>query len=218
MFAVVFDVRPADGKKDEYLALAQRLKPILETIDGFVSVERFVSQRREGWMLSLSLWRDEKSVVRWRSEGEHHQVQLHSRAEVFADYHLRVGEVTSDSEAADVRQQRLDETEIGAAKAIGITEIAPETDAPRQAGIEAVTRHAGLDRANAALVDHDLFESLYHPGKLLLLTSWKTATDAEHWAPNATGLHHRRVRNVRDYSLFDRREAPQFCPVIDRRK
>ena len=125
MFAVVFDVRPADGKKDEYLALARQLKPVLESIDGFVSVERFVSLRRAGWMLSLSLWRDEKSVVRWRSEGEHYQVQLHSRAEVFADYHLRVGEVTSDTQAADVEQQRLDETEIGAAKAIGITEIAP---------------------------------------------------------------------------------------------
>lgn len=218
MFAVVFDVRPADGKKDAYLALAQQLKPILESIDGFVSVERFVSRRREGWMLSLSLWRDEKSVVRWRSEGEHHQVQLHSRAEVFADYHLRVGEVTSDTQTADVRQQRLDETEIGAAKAIGITEILPAVKAVAQDGIEATAMHLGLDIENAALVDHDLFESLYTPGKLLLLTSWKTAADADGWSPGVAGMHHRRVRNVRDYSLFDRREAPQFCPVIHRQR
>jgi len=64
MFSVIFEVLPADGKKDEYLDLAKHLKPIIETIDGFVDNERFESQRRPGWVLSHSTWRDEKSVVR----------------------------------------------------------------------------------------------------------------------------------------------------------
>ena len=75
MFSVIFEVLPAEGKKDEYLALAKHLKPILESIDGFVDNERFESQLRPGWVLSHSTWRDEKSVVRWRTESEHHGVQ-----------------------------------------------------------------------------------------------------------------------------------------------
>jgi heme-degrading monooxygenase HmoA len=92
MFAVVFEVHPASGKQDDYLGLAKYLKPILESIDGFIDNERFESRRRPGWVLSLSTWRDEKAVVRWRSQGEHHKVQDTGRDSVFSDYHLRVCE------------------------------------------------------------------------------------------------------------------------------
>jgi heme-degrading monooxygenase HmoA len=74
MFSVIFEVLPNGGRKDDYLELAKHLKPILEKIDGFVDNERFESQLRPGWVLSHSTWRDEKSVVRWRTEGEHHAV------------------------------------------------------------------------------------------------------------------------------------------------
>ena len=105
MFTVVFEVHPAPGKKDAYLGLAKRLRPILETIDGFVDNERFASKRREGWVLSLSTWRDEKSVVRWRSQGEHHNIQGQGRNGIFSDYHLRVCEVTADSRPPDARDR-----------------------------------------------------------------------------------------------------------------
>jgi heme-degrading monooxygenase HmoA len=68
MFSVIFEVHPNEGKKDEYLDLAKHLKPILEKIDGFVDNERFESKMRSGWVLSHSTWRDEKSVVRWRTK------------------------------------------------------------------------------------------------------------------------------------------------------
>src|ERR1700735_132939 len=132
MFTVVFEVHPAPGKKDEYLGLAKHLKPILESIDGFIDNERFESTRRDGWVLSLSTWRDEKAVVRWRTQGEHHLVQEKGRNGVFSDYHLRVGEVTFDSrppEGLEVIEQRLDATEIGEAKAVAITEVSPALDA-----------------------------------------------------------------------------------------
>ena len=74
MFSVIFEVLPVGDRKDEYLDLAKHLKPILETIDGFVDNERFESKRRPGWVLSHSTWRDEKSVVRWRTQGEHHVI------------------------------------------------------------------------------------------------------------------------------------------------
>src|SRR5258705_13885012 len=98
MFSVIFEVHPKKEQLDLYLALAKDLKPILEGIDGFVDNERFESRRRPGWILSHSTWRDEKSVVRWRTVGEHHAAQQTGRDEVLADYHLRVGDVTFDTD------------------------------------------------------------------------------------------------------------------------
>ena len=80
-----------------YLGYAKMLRPELEQIDGFVDNIRYRSLTREGWLLSLSSWRDEKAVVRWRTHGAHHGVQEKGRSEVLLDYHLRVGQVTEDS-------------------------------------------------------------------------------------------------------------------------
>jgi len=165
MFAVVFEVHPAPGKKDEYLWLARHLKPIVEAIDGFIDNERFESRRREGWVLSLSTWRDEKSVVRWRSQGEHHRIQAQGRGGVFSDYHLRVCEVTADShppEGLSVIEQRLDATKVGEAKALAITEVSPAPDATF-APAALLPSRLGLDVKAEGLVDHDVFESIYTP-------------------------------------------------------
>src|SRR5580700_464433 len=97
MFAVIFEVQPKKERYDQYVELAKFLKPELERIDGFIDNERFASQRVEGRVLSLSTWRDEKSVIRWRTLAVHHGVQEKGRNEVFADYHLRVGEITTDT-------------------------------------------------------------------------------------------------------------------------
>ena len=94
MFAVIFEVQPKKERWDKYLELAKKLKPKLEAIEGFIDNERFESKKTEGRVLSLSTWQDEKAVVRWRTDGEHHGVQEKGRFEVFEDYHLRVGEVT----------------------------------------------------------------------------------------------------------------------------
>ena len=99
MFVVIFEVQPRKERWDDYLDIAKQLKPMLEAIDGFIDNERFASHRTEGRLLSLSTWRDEKSVIRWRTQGEHHCAQQRGRFEVFADYRLRVGEVTDDSSA-----------------------------------------------------------------------------------------------------------------------
>jgi heme-degrading monooxygenase HmoA len=223
MFAVVFEVHPAPGKKDEYLGLAKSLKPILESIDGFIDNERFESQRHEGWVLSLSTWRDEKAVVRWRSKGEHHAIQEQGRSRIFSDYHLRVCEVTADShppEGLEVIEQRLDATEIGEAKALAITEISPAPDATFADYPDLLPSPLGFDTHAEGLTDHDVFASITRPGKMLLLTSWKTADDSARWTPsNFVGvaeLRHRRVRIVRDYGMFERREAAQYYPNAER--
>ena len=97
MFSVIFEVNPKQEKFDLYLDLAKGLKPVLEEIDGFIDNQRFESTRRRGWILSHSTWRDEKSVVRWRTVGKHHDTQQRGRDEVFQDYHLRVGESVRDT-------------------------------------------------------------------------------------------------------------------------
>ena len=108
MFAVIFEVEPKAERRGEYLELASFLKPSLEKIDGFIEIERFASRRSEGRVLSLSSWRDEKSVIRWRVQGAHHEVQTKGRSGIFQNYHLRVGEVTSDeSPRRDTSLERL---------------------------------------------------------------------------------------------------------------
>jgi heme-degrading monooxygenase HmoA len=90
VIAVVFEVTPRPGCAARYLELAAALKPELERIDGFVSVERFESLSRPGVYLSLSLWRDEAAVQRWRQAAGHRAAQAEGRRSVFADYRIRV--------------------------------------------------------------------------------------------------------------------------------
>jgi heme-degrading monooxygenase HmoA len=214
MFVAIFEVYPKAERFDDYLALAKRLRPALEKIDGFVDNERFSSTRRPGWILSLSTWRDEKSIVRWRTTGVHHIAQKQGRAEILEDYHLRIGDVTADSGApskAPVHEQRFDETEIGA-KFATVTELTSEGDAALDR-VDVISS-LGLDTSREGLIDYDVFESIYNPGKLALLVLWKEANSAGGWMPEKPFgfqmLRHRRVRIVRDYGKFDRREAPQF--------
>jgi heme-degrading monooxygenase HmoA len=96
VIAVIFEVMPAEGQKDAYLAMAASLRRRLEQMDGFVSVERFQSLTDPGKLLSLSFWRDEEAVRRWRALEEHRQAQHAGRERVFADYRLRVATVLRD--------------------------------------------------------------------------------------------------------------------------
>jgi heme-degrading monooxygenase HmoA len=223
MFVVIFEVRPKKERWDDYFGLAKRLKPKLEAIDGFIDNERFKSKRTEGRVLSLSTWRDEKAVVRWRTHGGHHGVQEKGRFEIFDDYHLRVGEVVSDtapSKELAVTQQRFDETAIGAAKFATITEVALAEKAALAASLDQLPAHLGLDTKADELVDHEVFESIYNPGKLALLSSWRDADAAAGWRLQkptvVTSLRHRGVRIIRDYGMHERREAPQYYPDVKR--
>jgi heme-degrading monooxygenase HmoA len=96
MIAIIFEVQIAEGNQDAYLDYAARLKPELEKMDGFISVERFESLTMPGKLLSLSFWRDEAAVANWRNHGEHRQAQAAGRAGLFADYRLRVVSVIRD--------------------------------------------------------------------------------------------------------------------------
>jgi len=96
MIAVIFEVRPAEGRKPDYLAHAAALRAELEAVDGFVSVERFQSLTDDGKILSLSFWRDEAAILNWRNRPCHRAAQTAGRGGIFADYRLRIAGVIRD--------------------------------------------------------------------------------------------------------------------------
>lgn len=96
MIAVIFEVEPASGKRDAYLGIAANLRPLLDGIEGFISIERFQSLSDENRILSLSFWRDEAAVKAWRNTEEHRQAQAAGRGGIFAGYRLRIAHVVRD--------------------------------------------------------------------------------------------------------------------------
>ena len=96
MIAVIFEIRPAEGQKQHYLDIAAGLRPILDQIDGFISIERFQSLNEPGKLLSLSFWRDEEAVKEWRNLPSHRIAQTKGRDSVFENYRLRVVSVLRD--------------------------------------------------------------------------------------------------------------------------
>ena len=96
MIAVIFELEPAEGRRDAYLGKAAELKPLLEAVDGFISVERFQSLADPKRMLSLSFWRDEEAVRQWRNLAPHREAQRAGRHAIFQDYRLRVAHVLRD--------------------------------------------------------------------------------------------------------------------------
>lgn len=96
MIAVIFEVIPKQERRQDYLDIAAELRPLLEEIDGFLSIERFESLTQPGKVLSLSFWRDEEAISQWRQLERHRVAQAAGRQTVFDDYRLRVAEVVRD--------------------------------------------------------------------------------------------------------------------------
>src|SRR6266699_2763280 len=106
MIAVIFEVWPA--RREDYLDIAAALRPRLQEIDGFISVERFESLTEKGKMLSLSFFRDEAAVAAWRNVPEHRRTQAKGRATIFDDYRLRIAGVIRDYGMTDRAQAPKD--------------------------------------------------------------------------------------------------------------
>src|SRR3954454_22374118 len=96
MMAVIFEVWPASGRKEDFLTLAASLRAEVEQIDGFISVERFESLYEEGKLLSLQFWRDHAAITVWRNHLKHRRAQALGRGGMFADCRLRIAKVVRD--------------------------------------------------------------------------------------------------------------------------
>lgn len=217
MFSVIFETHPKASEWEHYLGNAKMLRPELQQIDGFVDNVRYRSLTREGWLLSLSGWRDEKSVVRWRTRVRHHEVQALGRSEILLDYHLRVGQLTQDTEVPAghaLREQRLDETQVGEGTTVTLIDARAPSDWAETCSNDAA-RWLGLDAAARGLVAWDVFDAILTPGGMILLMSWRDDAAARAFEDKVSlrdGGRLRRVRVIRDYGMFDRREAPQYYP------
>ena len=108
MIAVIFEVIPHADQKEGYLNIAASLKPTLEKMDGFISVERFQSLTNPEKVLSLSFWKDEDSIKQWRSLEMHRMAQSKGRAIIFKDYHLRIANINRDYGMLDRREAPVD--------------------------------------------------------------------------------------------------------------
>jgi heme-degrading monooxygenase HmoA len=222
VFSVIFEVHPKPDQREAYLGNAKMLRPDLEQVDGFVDNIRYRSLTREGWILSLSGWRDEKAVVRWRTAMRHHMVQEKGRSETLSDYHLRVGEITRDTRTPKghtLQEQRLDETEVGDATTITLIDAKRPAQWSETSDAADCSAYLGLNPNAGGTAAWDVFNAVLTPGDLILLISWRTSADAEAFErgvalPETARL--RRVRIVRDYGMFDRREAPQYYPAVER--
>lgn len=108
MIAVIFEVEPAPGCKQRYLDIAASLRPALDGIDGFISIERFQSLTDENRILSLSFFRNEEAIAAWRNLQSHRDAQAEGRATVFGDYRLRIASVIRDYGMAERDQAPTD--------------------------------------------------------------------------------------------------------------
>jgi heme-degrading monooxygenase HmoA len=222
MFCVLFEVHPRSDQWDAYLDYAKQLRRRLERMDGFIDNTRYRSLGREGWILSVSTWRDEKSLVRWRVDAQHHAVQEKGRTEVFLDYHLRIGPVTHDTSVAGndtLREERLDETATGAGTTVVLIDASCPLDPLSPMDPNRRAASLGLDTTAAGLVGFDVFEAVLTPGDFIVMSTWRDETHARTFhalAPVPGDARLRQVRVVRDYGMFDRREAPQYYPKIAR--
>ena len=197
MFCVLFEVEPKDGQGQAYLDIAAAMRRQVEAIDGFLGVERFRDLSRDGAFLSFSRWRDEKALIRWRIDAKHHIVQARGRTEIFDGYRIRIGEMTADSQSADPPAQfRYDETETGEAKSVVLVEHDTDVAIPAPGALSHVT-----------------FDSVMQEGRSATLTGWPD-DEAASKQPVLPDARARRFRIVRDYTMVERTEAPQYFPEV----
>jgi len=215
MFSVLFEVHPKPDQQDAYLGYAKMLRPELERVEGFVDNIHYRSLNRDGWILSLSNWQDEKAVVRWRTMMKHHDFQELGRDEVLLDYHFRVGQITHDTqlpEWMELREQRFDETEVGVGAAVVLIDARRPSDWKETTNPADCAEWLGL-RPLHGFLDWDLFEAVLTPGDIILTATFKDGPTAIEFIDSVSTPEDARLRSVRiirDYTMLDRREAPQY--------
>ena len=199
MFAVIFEVHPREDGYQKYLDTAKELRPLLDDISGFETIERFGSVARKDWILSLSFWSDEAALTEWRVAERHHKAQQIGRDEVFQDYRIRVGQVIHDES-------------FGSSPRIAARRSVYNDPALRKSSLVTI-----LEATDAAPTDTEAeqFSSINTKGKSALLRAWtdEAAAFAYRDQTVAKGRRLRIVEVERDYGMFDRHQAPQYYPA-----
>jgi heme-degrading monooxygenase HmoA len=208
MIALFFEVETKPGHRDQYLNLAASLRPDLDAMGGCLFIDRFSSLTRENLLLSYQIWQDESAMTAWRVHGYHHEVQTKGREEVFSDYRIRIAQVIHEERPGQPVWQPERRT--------------PYNDPARRPSTFAViaeSKHAELPVMTEW--KRDDFKSVYRDGifaHLIDVPDQQSGVElGRHLLADPTTEYFRIVEVMRDYGMFDRGEAPQYYPPVERR-
>jgi len=199
MIALFFEVLPKTGQEATYFEMAAKLKPALDASGGLLFLDRSRSATRPEWFLSHQFWRDEASMTRWRVNPAHHRAQACGRTDVLSDYRLRVGQVV----ASVARDHAIMHEPLAGAAAYNDPHALPERFI---VSIQASASLAGLTG--------ETFASVYDPALTVHVIPVASAADGlnilAHVADHPSLMIGRLCLISRDYTMRDRREAPQY--------
>ncbi len=207
MISQFFEVQMRPGQVDRYLALAASLRPRLDAMGGCLFIDRFRSLTRDNLLLSYQIWQDEGSMIAWRVDAKHHTVQETGREQVFADYRIRIAQVVHEERpgASVWRPERL-------------SAYNDPVRRPPTFVVASESRSARLPVETPWT--RDVFESVYRPGIFAHLIDVPSAQDGmalgQRLHDDPTTEYFRVFEVMRDYGMYDRKEAPQFYPPVSR--
>jgi heme-degrading monooxygenase HmoA len=207
MIGLFFEVQTRPGHRDQYLDLAASLKPELEAMGGCLFIDRFRSLTRENLLLSYQIWQDEAALTAWRAHVHHHQVQTVGRERVFSDYRIRVAQVIHEARPGQPVWHPERRT--------------PYNDPARRPPTYVL---AAESRSAALPVEtewrRDTFTSVYRDGYFAHLIDLPDQQSGVEFGPllfaDPTIEYFRTFDVMRDYGMYERTEAPQYYPPVER--
>jgi heme-degrading monooxygenase HmoA len=208
VFSLLFEFQPPAEQWDLYLANGKDVRPELEQVQGLLENIRYRSLTRDGWMLSLSDWSDEPSVVGWHTRMSDHEAKETARSRILGDYRLRVGEVTSDTRAVEDRkiiERRFDASQAGTNTYVTLIDARQTPQWVRSNTPQEIALHLGFDlNSYGNCISWDVFDAVFNPGEIILVVTWKDFQSANDHAATQMVPDDARVRVlrvVRDYSM-----------------
>lgn len=208
MIGLFFEVQTREGHRDQYLKLAASLRPELDALGGCIFIDRFQSLTRDNLLLSYQIWQDEGALTAWRAHGHHHQVQEIGREKVFADYRIRIAQVIHEARPGQPVWQPERRT--------------PYNDPARRAPTYVLVAESKHEELSVAIDwKRDRFASVYREGQFAHLVDLPDAESGidlgQRLFADSTTEYFRILEVMRDYTMYDRTEAPQYYPPVERR-
>jgi len=207
MIGLFFEVQTRQGHRDQYLDLAASLKPALDANGGCLFIDRFQSLSQDNLLLSYQIWQDEAALTAWRVHAKHHRVQEIGREAVFSDYRIRIAQVIHEARPKQPAWQPERRT--------------PYNDPARRPPTYVLAAESKNDKlAVTTAWHHDAFASVYRQGQFAHLVDVPDPEGAiafgDKLFADSTTEYVRVFEVMRDYGMFERSEAPQYYPPVER--
>jgi len=208
LIGLFFEVQTREGHRDQYLDLAASLRPELDAIGGCLFIDRFRSLSRDNLLLSYQIWQDEAALTAWRVHGRHHKVQEIGREKVFSDYRIRIAQVIHEARPGQPVWQPERRT--------------PYNDPARRQPTYVLVAESKSGKLPVKTDwGRDVFESVYRDGCFAHLIDVPDSPSGIDFGTrlfaDQTTEYFRILEVMRDYGMYDRTEAPQYYPPVERR-